>query len=103
MDARFKELISLNDRVIIFYNFDYELEILRNVGKELSIENGDKLVAYTFGDTIMLKVLKVPTNEEFLKMMDNAQEWAKSVGYKEEDVDGTIKEVRQKTLNENNH
>lgn len=80
-----------------------QIAIPVSIRKELSIENGDKLVAYTFGDTIMLKVLKVPSNEEFLKMMDNAQEWAKSVGYKEEDVDATIKEVRQKTLNENNH
>ena len=80
-----------------------QIAIPISIRKELSIENGDKLVAYTFGDTIMLKVLKVPTNEEFLKMMDNAQEWAKSVGYKEEDVDEIIKEVRQKTLNENNH
>ena len=80
-----------------------QIAIPISIRKELSIENGDKLVAYTFGDTIMLKVLKVPTNEEFLKMMDNAQEWAKSVGYKEEDVDQIIKEVRQKTLNENNH
>ena len=74
-----------------------QIAIPISIRKELSIENGDKLVAYTFGDTIMLKVLKVPTNEEFLKMMDNAQEWAKSVGYKEEDVDEIIKEVRQKT------
>ncbi len=80
-----------------------QIAIPISIRKELSIENGDKLVAYTFGDTIMLKVLKVPTNEEFLKMMDNAQEWAKSVGYKEEDVNEIIKEVRQKTLNENNH
>lgn len=80
-----------------------QIAIPVSIRKELSIENGDKLVVYTFGDTIMLKVLKVPSNEEFLKMMDNAQEWAKSVGYKEEDVDATIKEVRQKTLNENNH
>ena len=80
-----------------------QIAIPISIRKELSIENGDKLVAYTFGDTIMLKVRKVPTYEEFLKMMDNAQEWAKSVGYKEEDVDEIIKEVRQKTLNENNH
>lgn len=32
-----KELIRANPRTIIFYNFDYELEILREVGKELEI------------------------------------------------------------------
>ena len=33
-----KEIIKLYDRCIIFYNFDYELIILRNIAKELNIE-----------------------------------------------------------------
>lgn len=43
---RVKELLKENKKVIIFYNFDYELEILRHIGKELDIEtkewNGHK-------------------------------------------------------------
>ena len=33
-----KELINKHHRVIIFYNFDYELEILKDIGEELHIE-----------------------------------------------------------------
>lgn len=49
-----KELIDENPRVIIFYNFDYELEILRNIGKELDVEtaewNGHKHEPVPVGD-----------------------------------------------------
>ena len=41
-----KQLINENPKSIIFYNFDYELDILRDIGKELNIEvaewNGHK-------------------------------------------------------------
>lgn len=67
-----------------------------SIRKLLSIEMGDKLVAYTSGDVIMLKVLKLPTTEEFEKSLDEAQEWAQSVGYEERDVDDIIKSVRKR-------
>lgn len=34
--------------------------------------------------------------EEFEAALDEAQQWAKSVGYQEEDVNDIIKEVRQR-------
>ena len=64
--------------------------------KTLSIDAGDKLVAYTSGDVIMLKVLKLPTAKEFEASLDEAQKWASSVGYKEEDVDDIIQSARRK-------
>ena len=70
------------------------------IRKLLSIDTGDKLVAYTSGDVIMLKTLKLPTAEEFEASLDEAQKWAASVGYKEEDVDAIIKSVRNKKRNE---
>ena len=64
------------------------------IRKMLSIDAGDKLVAYTSGDVIMLKTLKLPSAEEFEASMDEAQKWAASVGYEESDVNEIIKSVR---------
>lgn len=66
-----------------------------NIRKKLSIDAGDKLVLYASGDSIMLKTLKLPTAEEFEASLDEAQKWAASVGYKEEDVNDIIKSVRK--------
>lgn len=71
------------------------------IRKLLSIDAGDKLVAYTSGDVIMLKTLKLPTAEEFETSLDEAQKWAASAGYKEDDLDDIIKSVRNKKRNEN--
>ena len=65
------------------------------IRKMLSIDAGDKLVAYTSGDVIMLKTLKLPSAEEFEASMDEAQKWAASVGYEESDVNEIIKSVRK--------
>lgn len=66
-----------------------------SIRKLLSIGTGDKLVAYTSGDVIMLKTLKLPTAEEFEASLDEAQKWAASVGYQESDVDDIIKSARR--------
>ena len=63
--------------------------------RQLSINTGDRLVAYAHGDTIMLKTLKLPTVDEFDAMLKEAQSWAASVGYKEEDVNDTIQSYRK--------
>lgn len=67
-----------------------------SIRKRLSIDTGDKLVAYTSGDVIMLKTLKLPSPEEFETSLDEAQEWAASVGYDESDVDDIVKSARKK-------
>lgn len=56
----------------------------------------DKLVAYTSGDIIMLKTLKLPSAEELEASLDEAQKCALSVGYNENDVDDIVKSVRRK-------
>ena len=64
------------------------------IRKSLSIDAGDKLVAYASDDVIMLKVLRLPSAEEFRAKLDEAQEWAASVGYTESDVEEIIKARR---------
>ncbi len=66
-----------------------------SIRKLLSIDTGDKLIAYTSGDVIMLKALKLPSAEEFEVSLDEAQKWAASVGYEESDVDDIIKSARR--------
>lgn len=66
-----------------------------SIRKRLSIDTGDKLAAYTSGDIIMLKTLKLPSTVEFEASLDEAQKWAASVGYEESDVNDIIKSVRK--------
>lgn len=62
--------------------------------KRLSIESGDHLAVYTSGDVIMLKKIEMPREEDFRSHLDEAQAWAKSVGYRESDVNDAIAAVR---------
>lgn len=73
-----------------------QISLPDSIRKLLSIDTGDKLIAYTSGDVIMLKTLKLPSAEEFEASLDEAQTWAKSVGYDESDVEGIVKSVRRK-------
>lgn len=66
------------------------------IRKQLSISSGDKLAAYASGDIIMLKVIKMPSEDDFIARLDEAREWAESVGYQQEDVDSIIKDVRRR-------
>ena len=71
-----------------------QISIPINFRRQLSLKTGDKLVAYTSGDVIMLKTLRLPTAEDFKESLDEAQQWAASVGYTEDDVDDIIQSVR---------
>ena len=66
------------------------------VRKSMSLRNGDKLVMYSEGDVIMLKPIQLPTEKELKAQLDEAQQWAASVGYTENDVDIIIKEARRR-------
>lgn len=57
-----------------------------SIRKLLSIDTGDKLVAYTSGDVIMLKTLKLPSAKEFEALLDETPKWTMSVGYSEDSV-----------------
>lgn len=73
-----------------------QISLPASIRKLLSIDAGDKLAAYISGDVIMLKMLKIPSAEEFEASLDEAQKWAVSVGYDESDINDIIKSVRKK-------
>ncbi|MBQ4512915.1 MAG: AbrB/MazE/SpoVT family DNA-binding domain-containing protein [Anaerolineaceae bacterium] len=73
-----------------------QLVLPASMRKSLSIDSGTKLAAYASDDFIMLKVLRLPTSDDFKAKLDEAQSWAASVGYKEDDVNDIIKSVRAK-------
>lgn len=64
--------------------------------RSLAIQEGDKLAVYYTDGIIMLKPMKMPSEQEFLAELNAAQEWASSVGYSESDVNDIIKQTRQK-------
>jgi len=70
--------------------------------KKLAIGNGTKLAVYSTGDVIMLKVVKLPTIDDFKAALDKTQAWAASEGLTEYDVDEMIKEVRQRKREKDN-
>jgi len=61
----------------------------------LSIVEGTKLAAYAIGNTIMLKPIRVPTDDDFLAFLDEAQGWAAESGLTEADIGPTIADVRR--------
>lgn len=67
-----------------------------SIRKKLSLEAGDKLVAYTSGEYILLKALKLPSADEFSEALNEAQAWAREVGYTEDDVESIVKSVRKR-------
>lgn len=84
------------DTQILTVSSNGQISLPVSIRKLLSIDTGDKLVAYTSGDVIMLKTLKLPSAEEFEALLDEAQKWAMSVGYSEDNIDDIIKSVRGK-------
>ncbi len=67
----------------------------KEMRKKMSIVSGSKLAAYSVGDMIMLKVINVPTEQDFKDSLDTAAAWAKEVGYEEKDVNDIVKSYRK--------
>ncbi len=62
--------------------------------KKMDIRAGAKLAAYAMGDMIMLKMINIPTENDFKKSLDKAAIWAKEAGYEESDVETIVKSYR---------
>ena len=57
-----------------------QISIPLEIRKKMSITRGDKLAVYASGDVIMLKPIRIPSEDDFEQLLDEAQEWAASVG-----------------------
>jgi len=62
--------------------------------KAMSLVSGDKLIAYSSGDSILLKPLEVPKEDDCKKWLDEARAWAAESGMTEDDIPGIIADVR---------
>ena len=71
------------------------VQLPESMRKELYLNTGDQMAVYVFGDSVMLKPIRLPSSDYFKTRLDEAQAWAKSVGFQEEDVDNIIQEVRR--------
>lgn len=66
-----------------------------NIRKKLSIDTGDSLSVYVTDNAIVLKKINLPSVEEFESAIKETQKWAKSIGYKENDINSIIKTFRK--------
>ena len=62
--------------------------------RRLSIKQGDKYAAFENGDVIILKPIKLPTEDEFMVWLDEASAWAKTNDLQESQVSDIISEYR---------
>ena len=73
-----------------------QIAIPSDMRREMSIETGTKLAAYTDGSVIILKPLEVPSLEEFRETLNRAASWAQESGLKEDDVESIVKSARRR-------
>lgn len=71
-----------------------QIAIPAEMRKRMSINQGDKFAAYEDGNVIMLKPIKIPTEDDFKAWLSEARDWASSINLTESDINDAIKTVR---------
>ena len=61
----------------------------------MDIKEGEVFAMFSIRDTILLKRVKIPSEESFERLMKEGQEFAKEKGITRDDVDRAIAEVRK--------
>lgn len=72
-----------------------QISIPAKTRKQMNIRYGDRLAYVVFGDTLVIKPVKMPSEEEFEQSLDAARNWAASVGLTEDDIADAIADVRK--------
>jgi AbrB family looped-hinge helix DNA binding protein len=88
--------VSRMEAKIVTLSSKGQVTLPASIRKKLSLTASDKLVAYTSGEYILLKAVKLPSAEEFSRALNEAQAWAREAGYTENDVGSIIKSVRKR-------
>ena len=71
-----------------------QLVLPNDLRKNLSLEPGDKIIAYWSNDSIVLKKLELPSENDFEKRIEETVKYAKENGIKGLDISSTIKVYR---------
>lgn len=71
-----------------------QVVIPEEVRKTLHLKEGDQFIVIGKGDAVILKTITPPSIDEFEELLKEAQEQAKRVGLKKEDIKKAIKKVR---------
>lgn len=73
-----------------------QVVIPAEIRKQLNITEGTRLASYAYGDMIVMKIVRLPSEEEFEQALSDAQSWAIEAGLTENDINDAIRNVRKK-------
>lgn len=86
----------MSDISIVTQSSRGQIAIPANIRSRMNLQEGTRFAVYTTGDVIMLKKLEIPTENDFITVMKEAQSAAEEAGLKEEDISAAIKSVRSR-------
>ena len=72
-----------------------QVVIPEEIREQLELTSGAKFVVVAEKDTVILKLISPPPQEEFSKLLVRARSQAKKAGLKKDDVRQAIKKVRK--------
>jgi AbrB family looped-hinge helix DNA binding protein len=72
-----------------------QIVIPKAMREQMNIKEGDVFAMFSIRDTILLKRIKIPSEESFERLMKEGQEFAMEKGITRDDVDRAIAEVRK--------
>ena len=71
-----------------------QVVIPEDVREKLSLKAGTQLIVIGEGDAVILKIISPPTMDDFKSLMDQAQQSAKELILKKDDINKAIQEAR---------
>ncbi|MCK4613488.1 MAG: AbrB/MazE/SpoVT family DNA-binding domain-containing protein [Thermoplasmata archaeon] len=72
-----------------------QIVIPKNLRELLGLKSGDAFALFGKSDTIILKKLEMPSDDEFEVLLKWGSEFARKKGIKKEDVQKAVNEIRK--------